>query len=70
MLLTAPHLHRPYALCRIKKHIRGKKVDDDDAVTCNMEEDDPMETIQVCCLNLMLHVTAKEILEAMIYGKR
>ncbi|PHT31712.1 hypothetical protein CQW23_28049 [Capsicum baccatum] len=32
------------ALCRIKKHIRGKKDDDDDAV--NMEEDDAMETIQ------------------------
>ncbi|PHT31709.1 hypothetical protein CQW23_28046 [Capsicum baccatum] len=33
-----------YALCRIKKHVRGKMDDDDDAV--NMEEQDALETIQ------------------------
>ncbi|PHT29819.1 hypothetical protein CQW23_30584 [Capsicum baccatum] len=34
-----------YALCRIKKHLRGKKDDDDDDAV-NMEEDDALETIQ------------------------
>ncbi|KAM3380988.1 NAC domain-containing protein 83 [Capsicum galapagoense] len=33
-----------YALCRIKKHVRVKMDDDDDAV--NMEEQDALETIQ------------------------
>ncbi|KAF3628821.1 hypothetical protein FXO38_28027 [Capsicum annuum] len=41
-----------YAVCRIKKHTRGKKVDDDDAV--NMEEDMLWKQSKVCWLNLML----------------